>query len=123
MSTGIEREYTTRIYSGDKEPLVGSQIKSVKKSLIHYEAYFLPDFAPSVRVELGEEFSENEKKWKQLDSTWNSDFYMLQNGQMKNGRMKKMEIFHQKVTELMFFVILQQEILRFTLKLTSLIFL
>ena len=49
---------------------------------------------------------------------------MSHNGQMKIGQMnKKTKIFHQKVTILMNFVVLECEILRFTLFLAFLIFL
>ena len=48
---------------GDKEPLVGSSIKSEKKPLIYYEAYFVPDFDAHLRVPETADKGDAEKKW------------------------------------------------------------
>ncbi|CEM39026.1 unnamed protein product [Vitrella brassicaformis CCMP3155] len=72
-------ELDTRVVEGYKEPLIGSQIKTVGTSSIFFECYFWPDFHESLRIEKPKTEESREDAIRKAIDTWNADFTAFQN--------------------------------------------
>eukprot|EP00927_Polykrikos_kofoidii_P025357 TRINITY_DN22798_c0_g1_i1.p1 TRINITY_DN22798_c0_g1~~TRINITY_DN22798_c0_g1_i1.p1 ORF type:complete len:1315 (-),score=263.21 TRINITY_DN22798_c0_g1_i1:111-4055(-) len=66
-----EENREIRVYDGSKTMLTCFQYQSTNAALIHFEAYFWPDFAPTFTLPEPKQDEETEHAWKKKEIEWN----------------------------------------------------
>lgn len=65
-----EAEEVVRLYDGSKTTLIQSSLHNNENALIHFEAYFYPDWSPNLRLGLFLKEEDHGIQWKSREKEW-----------------------------------------------------